>query len=335
METRLQTRTLPSQPAQAQPEWQLSSVDMATHGPPSIQTSRYQMLGSTVKQLEFSDPDDFDDDAAGMGRRPSSAAGLALDDRASNGRTKLGPSGGGGDGDHNSRIAFIPPPPWVPNQNQPACARCELEFTFYRRRHHCRLCGHIFCDDCSPYKTPIPAFGWVSPVRVCRTCVEAYTGEEIVSGGVIRQRRPSRRNSIDVSILDVTNTSFVTADTAYTVESRHASGVADGGPTVRKILFPQSPQNSIPSSGLWVPDELVVQCWWCTRPFTMTRRRHHCRGCGKVSHCDCTTWRGMCALYATAYCSISACFTRISVHGGRGLGRHGRRGSEVRTDMFD
>ena len=33
----------------------------------------------------------------------------------------------------------------------------------------------------------------------------------------------------------------------------------------------------------WLPDSCVSMCMTCTMRFTVTRRRHHCRGCGKVS----------------------------------------------------
>jgi hypothetical protein len=32
----------------------------------------------------------------------------------------------------------------------------------------------------------------------------------------------------------------------------------------------------------WVPDELAPQCMACSSAFTVVRRRHHCRNCGKV-----------------------------------------------------
>lgn len=35
----------------------------------------------------------------------------------------------------------------------------------------------------------------------------------------------------------------------------------------------------------WVPDELAPQCMACSATFTVVRRRHHCRNCGKVNSC--------------------------------------------------
>ena len=38
---------------------------------------------------------------------------------------------------------------WVDDSYSSECFRCRLSFTFFRRRHHCRHCGHLFCGDCS------------------------------------------------------------------------------------------------------------------------------------------------------------------------------------------
>ena len=38
---------------------------------------------------------------------------------------------------------------WMPDKICKVCYNCEDQFTMYRRRHHCRMCGQIFCDRCS------------------------------------------------------------------------------------------------------------------------------------------------------------------------------------------
>lgn len=39
--------------------------------------------------------------------------------------------------------------PWQFDDVEPACSSCKSEFNPFNRRHHCRLCGKIFCNDCS------------------------------------------------------------------------------------------------------------------------------------------------------------------------------------------
>ena len=38
---------------------------------------------------------------------------------------------------------------WMPDRLCKVCYSCEDAFTMYRRRHHCRMCGQIFCNPCS------------------------------------------------------------------------------------------------------------------------------------------------------------------------------------------
>ena len=45
---------------------------------------------------------------------------------------------------------------WMPDSSAKACGACKREFSLILRRHHCRVCGKIFCDDCCNRKLPIP-----------------------------------------------------------------------------------------------------------------------------------------------------------------------------------
>eukprot|EP00126_Sphaerothecum_destruens_P009289 Sdes_comp20481_c0_seq1m14812 len=58
-----------------------------------------------------------------------------------------------------------------------SCSRCELSFSVFRRRHHCRNCGDCFCSKCSPHYIPIPKFGFSAPVRVCKQCYASLRQE--------------------------------------------------------------------------------------------------------------------------------------------------------------
>jgi len=53
-----------------------------------------------------------------------------------------------------------------------SCPGCNTPFTYYIRRHHCRLCGDVFCSNCSNNKTILPLDGeeFNTPVRVCNWC---------------------------------------------------------------------------------------------------------------------------------------------------------------------
>jgi hypothetical protein len=52
------------------------------------------------------------------------------------------------------------------------CPHCDTLFTLSKRRHHCRLCGDIFCDACSSHRVslPLPGPEFEKPVRICDFC---------------------------------------------------------------------------------------------------------------------------------------------------------------------
>lgn len=62
------------------------------------------------------------------------------------------------------------PPKWEPDSSAKRCSKCKEPFTTFRRKHHCRHCAAIFCNDCSGKTSPIPKFGFEKPVRVCDAC---------------------------------------------------------------------------------------------------------------------------------------------------------------------
>lgn len=45
---------------------------------------------------------------------------------------------------------------WVPDEVLVKCYLCQATFTFYRRKHHCRLCLRGVCASCSPHLIVIP-----------------------------------------------------------------------------------------------------------------------------------------------------------------------------------
>ena len=39
---------------------------------------------------------------------------------------------------------------WVPDEKAPTCYNCHKQFSaIFLRKHHCRICGNVFCKDCS------------------------------------------------------------------------------------------------------------------------------------------------------------------------------------------
>jgi FYVE/RhoGEF/PH domain-containing protein 5/6 len=48
-------------------------------------------------------------------------------------------------------------PVWASDDSATQCTLCAKEFSFFVRRHHCRRCGRLCCDDCSGARLPIDA----------------------------------------------------------------------------------------------------------------------------------------------------------------------------------
>jgi SH3 domain-containing YSC84-like protein 1 len=46
--------------------------------------------------------------------------------------------------------------PWEFDVNQQSCTHCRDDFHPFNRRHHCRLCGKIFCNKCSDQRALVP-----------------------------------------------------------------------------------------------------------------------------------------------------------------------------------
>eukprot|EP00164_Ancoracysta_twista_P021562 GFYU01039248.1.p1 GENE.GFYU01039248.1~~GFYU01039248.1.p1 ORF type:complete len:220 (+),score=29.53 GFYU01039248.1:160-819(+) len=77
-------------------------------------------------------------------------------------------------------------PRWMPDEDTSTCGQCDRSFTFYRRRHHCRICGHLFCDGCSKYRLQILG----ERFRVCDNCYASHQPPPVV-----KQSRDSLRTS--------------------------------------------------------------------------------------------------------------------------------------------
>ena len=66
------------------------------------------------------------------------------------------------------------------------CPHCDALFTLSKRRHHCRLCGDIFCDTCSSHRVSLPLQGpeFEKPVRICDFC-----NKDVEQGNFFSMRR--------------------------------------------------------------------------------------------------------------------------------------------------
>lgn len=47
-------------------------------------------------------------------------------------------------------------PRWQPDAEVTFCPICKTQFSFFVRKHHCRKCGRVVCNSCSPHRITIP-----------------------------------------------------------------------------------------------------------------------------------------------------------------------------------
>ncbi|CAM8896523.1 unnamed protein product [Rhodiola kirilowii] len=43
---------------------------------------------------------------------------------------------------------------WMPDHSCRVCYQCDTQFTLFKRRHHCRVCGRVFCANCTTNTVP-------------------------------------------------------------------------------------------------------------------------------------------------------------------------------------
>ncbi|XP_011497004.1 PREDICTED: 1-phosphatidylinositol 3-phosphate 5-kinase [Ceratosolen solmsi marchali] len=59
---------------------------------------------------------------------------------------------------------------WMPDSVSKQCYECGERFTTFKRRHHCRVCGQIFCSKCCCDEIPGKIMGCIGDLRVCTYC---------------------------------------------------------------------------------------------------------------------------------------------------------------------
>ncbi|KAI5821290.1 hypothetical protein BZA77DRAFT_238883 [Pyronema omphalodes] len=88
---------------------------------------------------------------------------------------------------------------WMKDEVCKDCFLCGTTFTAWRRKHHCRLCGQIFCAKCTTLISG-DKFGHQGSMRVCSPCLnivndyQDYSDSDDTSPDIIH-RRPSMTGS--------------------------------------------------------------------------------------------------------------------------------------------
>jgi hypothetical protein len=77
---------------------------------------------------------------------------------------------------------------WISDSKVDKCHKCDISFSFINRRHHCRLCGRIFCGYCCNQFSEIPELlhrisdqnWWSFQNTTHRLCKSCYSDVKII-----------------------------------------------------------------------------------------------------------------------------------------------------------
>lgn len=81
--------------------------------------------------------------------------------------------------DDEPRIGYTRPF-WVPDNEALSCMRCDTKFTVIKRRHHCRACGKVLCNNCCNMKAKLAYLDFQED-RVCLVCYEILSSDDCYS----------------------------------------------------------------------------------------------------------------------------------------------------------
>lgn len=115
---------------------------------------------------------------------------------------------------------------WMPDHICRVCYDCDNQFTLFNRRHHCRLCGRVFCGGCTQNwvpslssETKTSTEEW-DKIRVCNYCFKQW--EQGLTATV--------NDEIQVTSLDLASsqsaTSFISTKSNRTVGSSNTTLVS-------------------------------------------------------------------------------------------------------------
>mmetsp|Transcript_14795 Transcript_14795/g.28639 ORF Transcript_14795/g.28639 Transcript_14795/m.28639 type:complete len:434 (-) Transcript_14795:202-1503(-) len=117
----------------------------------------------------------------------------------------------------SSSISNGVPPQSTPDMSRHDCELCHSTFSFFYRRHHCRNCRRLVCDNCSKFRWPtsmVPE-GYNARnermLRICKMCNSSMEGfrEALAEGNCVTAKA-------------VFNKGHVHADRPYSVFANNA-----------------------------------------------------------------------------------------------------------------
>lgn len=137
---------------------------------------------------------------------------------------------------------------WQDDKDTTQCTSCHQNFTFFQRRHHCRCCGNIFCQDCTShfvrydkskvqvvkrpdyyYYEDAATAGEFAPYRTCDSCYNnlSHLGLLVSAGGTNGNDPNMLRPTVETSLDQSTGSGFpINMEEATSTNTQQQPGVS-------------------------------------------------------------------------------------------------------------
>lgn len=133
---------------------------------------------------------------------------------------------------------------WMPDQSCRVCYECDSQFTWLNRRHHCRLCGRVFCAKCTANWVPTSSSEEreeCEKIRVCNYCFKEWEQGLITAVD----------NEVQVTSLDLSTspsvTSFISTKSSFTADSSSITlaSMPHSGASYQQKQYPSPHQSAL------------------------------------------------------------------------------------------
>lgn len=94
---------------------------------------------------------------------------------------------------------------WIKDSEATECRLCDVQFSVLQRRHHCRNCGQIFCNECSSGRIKMPSNS--NPVRVCLNCYHLLRNRKMSVASIVEQRSTTATDCPSTNCTSMSNSS--------------------------------------------------------------------------------------------------------------------------------
>ncbi|RHY29902.1 hypothetical protein DYB32_004761 [Aphanomyces invadans] len=175
---------------------------------------------------------------------------------------------------------------WLPDDFSTDCMDCGKTFGFPQpRRHHCRVCGQLYCRDCVANKCTIPSsFGYADkPQRCCKSCTISLQMKGIKTPADVFSQREQAQTRVlptpkpvapaaapPASVRVAPPPSMRLAAATVIATSRIKSSNVDSGVNLNDFASKNPTQ---------VARAEQKECQICFRQFAIGRRANHCQRC--------------------------------------------------------